>query len=117
MVTAALSSSNKSRQLARRIFFSFVPSGRRSLILSDVLPFFASREAAGDAFAVLDRDGKLPRVTWTLCSTQIPPIRKRRRRIGRNRIGLLRNPSRTFGFGVVDERLRLGRWPPRFYPV
>jgi hypothetical protein len=44
MVTQALSSANKSRQLARRIFFSFTPSSRHVLLISDIAPYFPNQD-------------------------------------------------------------------------
>lgn len=46
MVTSALGSSNKTRQLARRIFYSFCPSYRSSLLIEDILRCFENRELA-----------------------------------------------------------------------
>lgn len=57
MVLQALGSSNKSKQLARRIFYSFVPSYRTALVLDDILRYFENREAAERAFVSFDRDG------------------------------------------------------------
>ncbi|GAA6033047.1 hypothetical protein JCM8097_000117 [Rhodosporidiobolus ruineniae] len=57
MVTAALQSANKSKQLARRIFFSYAPQYREGLVLGDISRFFRSREEAERAFNIFDRDG------------------------------------------------------------
>lgn len=46
LVDNALGSGNKSKQLARRIFYSFAPSYRKSLVLEDIAKFFESREVA-----------------------------------------------------------------------
>lgn len=81
MVTNALGSTNKTKQLARRIYFSFVPSYRTALLLEDISRCFQNREQAErvrflfcfwgaaergeleltwgglQAFAVFDKDG------------------------------------------------------------
>jgi hypothetical protein len=57
MVLQALSSQNKSRYLARRIFYNFVPSGAKDLRVEDIQRFFQSREEADAAFAIFDSDG------------------------------------------------------------
>jgi len=57
MVTNAISSPNRSRHLARRIFWSFVPRGRDHLQLQDVVQFFANRDDAEAAFSMFDVDG------------------------------------------------------------
>lgn len=58
MVTNALSSANKTKQLARRIYFSFCPSYRTALLLEDVGKCFESRTLAeqvcGFSFSLLD---------------------------------------------------------------
>jgi hypothetical protein len=47
MVTSALSSANKTRQLARRLYFSFVPPhGDGSLRIEDIARYFPSYEQA-----------------------------------------------------------------------
>jgi len=58
MVLSALSSANKSRQLARRIYYSFVPVNyRQVMVLGDILPCFEGDEdTAQDGFAVFDKD-------------------------------------------------------------
>ncbi|GAA98077.1 uncharacterized protein L969DRAFT_16135 [Mixia osmundae IAM 14324] len=56
-VTSALASRNKTRQLARRIYFSFVPSKRHALFQSDIERYFSSPEDAANAFYTFDRDG------------------------------------------------------------
>lgn len=58
-MTHALSSSNKSRQLARRIFFSFCLPGSNALLVDDIARCFPTREAAEAAFKLFDRDGAL----------------------------------------------------------
>ncbi|SCV73450.1 BQ2448_7376 [Microbotryum intermedium] len=57
MVLASLGSANKSKQLARRIYYSFCPSYRNSLLIEDISRCFQNREQTEKAFAVLDRDG------------------------------------------------------------
>ncbi|GAA5862378.1 hypothetical protein JCM3774_002497 [Rhodotorula dairenensis] len=57
MVTAALQSSNKTKQLARRIYYSFTPRYRDGMVLADISRCFRSREDADRAFAIFDRDG------------------------------------------------------------
>lgn len=56
MVSNAISSANKSKQLARRLFWSFVPRGRQTLQLQDIITFFPAREEAEAAFAMFDAD-------------------------------------------------------------
>ncbi|PLW57999.1 hypothetical protein PCANC_00633 [Puccinia coronata f. sp. avenae] len=58
MVLSALSSANKSRHLARRIYYSFVPVNyRQVMVLGDILPCFeGNEEAAQDGFAIFDKD-------------------------------------------------------------
>ncbi|POW02872.1 hypothetical protein PSTT_11515, partial [Puccinia striiformis] len=58
MVLSALSSANKSRHLARRIYYSFVPvTYRQVMVLGDILPCFqGDEESAQDSFAVFDKD-------------------------------------------------------------
>lgn len=55
MVTQALGSANKTRQLARRIYYSF-RQGKTEVTLADIARFFPNLEVARDAFAVLDQD-------------------------------------------------------------
>lgn len=57
MVSSALSSAKKSKHLGRRIFYSFCPSYRRSLVLEDIARCFTDREMAERAFSLFDRDG------------------------------------------------------------
>lgn len=57
MVTSALSSQNKSRQLARRIFFSFVSHHSDALHVADIARMFASNTEAQEALAIFDKDG------------------------------------------------------------
>ncbi|GAA5928375.1 hypothetical protein JCM3775_000591 [Rhodotorula graminis] len=56
MVTSALQSANKTKQLARRIYYSFAPKYRDGMVLADISRCFRSREEAERAFAIFDRD-------------------------------------------------------------
>ncbi|KAA1105965.1 hypothetical protein PGT21_025146 [Puccinia graminis f. sp. tritici] len=58
MVLSALSSANKTRHLARRIYYSFVPvTYRQVMVLGDILPCFeGDEETAQDSFSVFDKD-------------------------------------------------------------
>ncbi|GAA5874058.1 hypothetical protein JCM8547_004817 [Rhodosporidiobolus lusitaniae] len=56
MVTAALQSTNKTKHLARRIYYSFAPQYRDGLVLADISRCFRNREEAERAFAIFDRD-------------------------------------------------------------
>ncbi|GAA6058718.1 hypothetical protein JCM10212_003406 [Sporobolomyces blumeae] len=56
MVLSALGSTNKTKQLARRIYYSFTPNYRTGLVLSDISRCFRNREEAERAFAIFDRD-------------------------------------------------------------
>lgn len=44
-------------KLARRIFYSFSPPYRSSLVLRDIESFFPDLNTAEEAFAVFDKDG------------------------------------------------------------
>ncbi|KAG0660428.1 hypothetical protein C6P46_004610 [Rhodotorula mucilaginosa] len=57
MVSAALQSSNKTKQLARRIYYSFTPRYRDGMVLADISRCFRNRDEADRAFAIFDRDG------------------------------------------------------------
>ncbi|KAK4703902.1 hypothetical protein P7C70_g2313, partial [Phenoliferia sp. Uapishka_3] len=57
IVMNALGSANKSKALARRIYYSFVPAYRKEVLLEDVSKCFQNREIADRAFSVFDRDG------------------------------------------------------------
>ena len=46
MVSAALQSSNKTKQLARRIYYSFTPRYRDGMVLADISRCFRSRDEA-----------------------------------------------------------------------
>ncbi|KAI0958769.1 hypothetical protein AcV7_004488 [Taiwanofungus camphoratus] len=56
VIKTALESSNKSRLLARRLFYSFVKPGADYLTVNDLAPFFSSQEEAEAAFAIFDKD-------------------------------------------------------------
>ncbi|GAA5906279.1 uncharacterized protein JCM6883_005503 [Sporobolomyces salmoneus] len=56
MVVTALGSTNKTKHLARRIYYSFCPSYRTGLVLSDISRCFRNREETERAFAIFDRD-------------------------------------------------------------
>ncbi|KAL0072385.1 hypothetical protein AAF712_000148 [Marasmius tenuissimus] len=57
MVKTALESANKSRLLARRLFYSFVKPGSEYMFVEDFARYFPSREEADRVFALFDRDG------------------------------------------------------------
>ncbi|CAE6448905.1 unnamed protein product [Rhizoctonia solani] len=57
MVSTALSSANKTRQLARRIFYSFVQPGANSLVITDIAQYFPDHEMTEIAFGMFDKDG------------------------------------------------------------
>ncbi|GFZ43630.1 hypothetical protein JCM24511_01350 [Saitozyma sp. JCM 24511] len=56
-VTAALTSFNKSKALARRLFYSFRQPGADHVDIADIARFFPDLETAQSAFAVFDQDG------------------------------------------------------------
>ncbi|KAI0356297.1 hypothetical protein OH77DRAFT_1401686 [Trametes cingulata] len=56
MVKTALESANKSRLLARRLFYSFVRPGADHLQVEDIERFFRTKEEADAAFAIFDKD-------------------------------------------------------------
>lgn len=56
MVKTALESANKSRLLARRLFYSFVRPGADRLQVEDVARFFPSYDEADHAFTIFDKD-------------------------------------------------------------
>ncbi|WVN85447.1 uncharacterized protein L203_100593 [Cryptococcus depauperatus CBS 7841] len=56
-VTAALASANKSKALARRLFYSFRAPGASHLDIHDIVQYFPNLEAAQTAFAQFDNDG------------------------------------------------------------
>ncbi|PCH43751.1 hypothetical protein WOLCODRAFT_104096 [Wolfiporia cocos MD-104 SS10] len=57
MVKTALESANKSRMLARRLFYSFAKPGASGLILQDIARIFPTFEEAEAAFSLFDKDG------------------------------------------------------------
>lgn len=56
MVQTALSSANKTRVLARRLFYSFRQPDVKELVMTDIAPYFDSFEDAHTAFSIFDRD-------------------------------------------------------------
>ncbi|WOO85247.1 Mechanosensitive ion channel protein Msy1 [Vanrija pseudolonga] len=56
-VKAAISSSNKSKALARRLYYSFRQPGTDHLTIADIARFFPDLETAERAFNLFDRDG------------------------------------------------------------
>ncbi|KAF9460703.1 hypothetical protein BDZ94DRAFT_1169180 [Collybia nuda] len=56
MVKTALESANKSRLLARRLFYSFAKPGAEYLLLSDIARFFPTPEEAEHVFTLFDKD-------------------------------------------------------------
>lgn len=56
MVKTALESANKSRLLARRLFYSFVKPGADWLIVEDIAQFFPTQDEADQVFALFDKD-------------------------------------------------------------
>lgn len=57
MVKTALESTNKSRLLARRLFYSFVKPGCEYLFVEDIAKYFPSQDETDRVFALFDRDG------------------------------------------------------------
>ncbi|KZT26735.1 hypothetical protein NEOLEDRAFT_1131748 [Neolentinus lepideus HHB14362 ss-1] len=56
-VRTALESANKSRLLARRLYYSFVRPGHDYLEVEDIARFFPTQDDADAAFALFDKDG------------------------------------------------------------
>ncbi|KAJ3480227.1 hypothetical protein NLI96_g8499 [Meripilus lineatus] len=56
MVQTALESANKTRLLARRLFYSFARPGSEYLIVEDMARFFPTPDDADEAFAIFDKD-------------------------------------------------------------
>ncbi|PPR07380.1 hypothetical protein CVT26_013696 [Gymnopilus dilepis] len=56
VIKTVLESANKSRLLARRLFYSFAQPKSEYLVLEDIQRFFATREEAIQAFALFDKD-------------------------------------------------------------
>ncbi|KDR75887.1 hypothetical protein GALMADRAFT_68503 [Galerina marginata CBS 339.88] len=57
VIKTALESANKSRLLARRLFYSFVRNKSEFLTVEDMERFFPTKEEAIQAFTLFDRDG------------------------------------------------------------
>lgn len=57
IVAQALTSPNKTRLLARRLFYSFRKTGAEVIKLVDIEEYFNGHDAAVDAFVMFDRDG------------------------------------------------------------
>ncbi|GLB37046.1 putative mechanosensitive ion channel [Lyophyllum shimeji] len=57
MVKTALESANKSRLLARRLFYSFVKPGSDYLLVDDIARYFPDPGEADQVFALFDKDG------------------------------------------------------------
>ena len=57
MVQTALRSANKTRLLARRLYYSFRQPGQESLVLTDIAPYFHDYEMTQTAFSLFDKDG------------------------------------------------------------
>lgn len=57
MVKTALESANKSRLLARRLFYSFSKSDNEYLLVEDIERYFPNKEEADQVFALFDKDG------------------------------------------------------------
>ncbi|KIK67405.1 hypothetical protein GYMLUDRAFT_156530 [Collybiopsis luxurians FD-317 M1] len=57
MVKTALESANKSRLLARRIFYSFAKPGSEYLFVQDIARYFSTPEEASAVFDLFDKDG------------------------------------------------------------
>ncbi|KAF8798709.1 hypothetical protein BYT27DRAFT_7228290 [Phlegmacium glaucopus] len=56
IIQTALESVNKSRSLARRLFYSFVKNKSHYLFVEDFEPFFSTKEEAAHVFALFDKD-------------------------------------------------------------
>ncbi|KAI0318281.1 Mechanosensitive ion channel-domain-containing protein [Amylostereum chailletii] len=56
MVQTALASANKTRLLARRLFYSFCKPGRDVILVTDIAPFFQDPMDANLAFLIFDKD-------------------------------------------------------------
>ncbi|KAF8629659.1 hypothetical protein AX17_005598 [Amanita inopinata Kibby_2008] len=57
MVKVALESANKSRLLARRLFYSFAQPGAEYFYAKDITRYFSSPEEVEHVFGLFDRDG------------------------------------------------------------
>jgi len=56
VIKTSLESANKSRLLARRLFYSFVKPTAKSLVIDDIAKIFPTRESANAAFVLFDKD-------------------------------------------------------------
>jgi len=56
MIATALGSPNKTRLLARRLFYSFRKPGAEVVVVEDIAPFFHGPDEAAEAFAMFDKD-------------------------------------------------------------
>ncbi|KAJ7462327.1 Mechanosensitive ion channel-domain-containing protein [Mycena galericulata] len=56
IVQTALESANRSRLLARRLFYSFVKPNTDYLLVEDIAPFFPTADEADMVFALFDQD-------------------------------------------------------------
>ncbi|KAF8906527.1 hypothetical protein CPB84DRAFT_1675669, partial [Gymnopilus junonius] len=57
VIKTVLESANKSRLLARRLFYSFAQPKAQFLLLEDIQHFFPTKEEAIQAFSLFDKDG------------------------------------------------------------
>ncbi|KAG2015646.1 hypothetical protein CC2G_008900 [Coprinopsis cinerea AmutBmut pab1-1] len=57
IIKTTLESANKSRLLARRLFYSFAKPGADFLLVDDIARFFPTSEDAHQAFSLFDKDG------------------------------------------------------------
>ncbi|PPQ67301.1 hypothetical protein CVT25_005885 [Psilocybe cyanescens] len=57
IIKTALESANKSRLLARRIYYSFAQKQAEYMLVEDIQRFFPNKEDADAAFALFDKDG------------------------------------------------------------
>lgn len=56
IIQTTLESANRSRLLARRLFYSFVKPGADSWLAEDIARFFPTVDEADNAFALFDKD-------------------------------------------------------------
>ena len=56
MVATALNSANKTRLLARRLFYSFRKPRAEVVLIGDIAHFFPDQDGAAEAFAMFDKD-------------------------------------------------------------
>ncbi|KAH9485389.1 Mechanosensitive ion channel protein Msy2 [Psilocybe cubensis] len=57
IIKTVLESANKSRLLARRLYYSFAKKDAEYLLVEDIQRFFPTKEDADAAFALFDKDG------------------------------------------------------------